>query len=178
MCGVIQLASQGLFWAKFPKQNRRVFLSVGEKTTKKEQQIVKLLWNENCWVLCNSFFFHKKFQRRLLILQVLQRKNFFLVSCKVLFNFPNNRYLPSRSERFSEQSEQKLKFPSRVVLNERVAGEKKKKFFLQNHDPRHSSKKTAEVISVLEPEKSAHKVQRHLKNDLLLFTPLKENLQS
>ena len=41
-CGVIQLASQGLFWAKFPKQNRRVFLSVGEKTTKKEQQIVKL----------------------------------------------------------------------------------------------------------------------------------------
>ena len=128
-CGVIQLASQGLFWAKFPKQNRRVFLSVGEKTTKKEQQIVKLFWNENCWVLCNSFFFHKKFQRRLLILQVLQRKNFFLVSCKVLFNFPNNRYLPSRSERFSEQSEQKLKFPSRVVLNERVAGGKKKIFF-------------------------------------------------
>ena len=176
-CGVIQLASQGLFWAKFPKQNRRVFLSVGEKTTKKEQQIVKLFWNENCWVLCNSFFFHKKFQRRLLILQVLQRKHFFLVSCKLLFNFPNNRYLPSRSERFSEQSEQKLKFPSRVVLNERVAGEKKN-FFLQNHDPRHSSKKTAEVVSVLEPEKSAHKVQRHLKNDLLLFTPLKENLQS
>ena len=31
---------------------------------------------------------------------------------------------------------------------------------------------------MLEPEKSAHKVQRHLKNDLLLFTPLKENLQS
>ena len=84
----------------------------------------------------------------------------------------------TRSERFSEQSEQKLKFPSRVVLNERVAGEKKKNFFLQNHDPRHSSKKTAEVVSVLEPEKSAHKVQRHLKNDLLLFTPLKENLQS
>ena len=128
-CVVIQLASQGLFWAKFPKQNRRDFLSVGEKTTKKEQQIVKLFWNENCWVLCNSFFFHKTFQRRLLILQVLQRKNFFLVSCKVLFNFPNNRYLPSRSERFSEQSEQKLKFPSRVVLNERVAGEKKKIFF-------------------------------------------------
>ena len=62
---------------------------------------------------------------------------------------------------------------------ERTSGRrKKKKIFLQNHDPRHSSKKTAEVVSVLEPEKSAHKVQRHLKNDLLLFTPLKENLQS
>jgi len=39
--GLIQLASQGLFWAKFPKQNRRVFLSVGKKTTKKGQQIAK-----------------------------------------------------------------------------------------------------------------------------------------
>ena len=51
------------------------------------------------------------------------------MSCKLLFNFPNNRYLPSRSERFSEHSELTLKFPSRVVLNERVAGGKKKDFF-------------------------------------------------
>jgi len=39
-------------------------------------------------------------------------------------------------------------------------------------------KKTAEIVSVLEAEKSAHKVQRHSKKRLLLFTQLKENLQS
>ena len=56
--------------------------------------------------------------------------------------------------------------------------EKKKKIFLQNYDPTNSPKKTAEVISVLEPEKSAHKGRRPSKKRLLLFTPLKENMQS
>ena len=38
--------------------------------------------------------------------------------------------------------------------------------------------KTAEVVSVLEAEKSADKVQKPSKKRLLLFTPLKENMQS
>ena len=44
----------------------------------------------------------------------------------LFFEFPNNSHLPSRLERFSEQE---LKFSPRFVLNERVAGEKKKFFF-------------------------------------------------
>ena len=135
-CGVIQLASQGLFWAKFPKQNRRVFLSVGEKTTKKEQQIVKLFWNENCWVLCNSFFFHKKFQRRLLILQHLQRKTFFHVSCKLLFNFPNNRYLPSKVGTVLRTVWTEAEISLQGCLERTSGRRKKKKFFFAKPWPK------------------------------------------
>ena len=47
------------------------------------------------------------------------------------------------------------------------------------YDSRQSSKKKAEVVSVLEQEKSAHKVQRHSKNDHPLFTAaVKEIMQS
>ena len=93
---------------------------------------------------------------------------------KLFFEFPNNSHLPSRLERFSEQE---LKFSPRFVLNERVAGEKKI-FFLKSYDPTHSPTKTAEVVSVLEAEKSADKVQKPSKKRLLLFTPVKENMQS
>ena len=149
---------------------------------RKQQKKSNKLWNcfemKTVGFYAIVFFFHKKFQRRLLILQHLQRKTFFHVSCKLLFNFPNNRYLPNKVGTVLRTvwTEAKISFQGCL---ERTSGRRKKKiFFLQNHDPRHSSKKTAEVVSVLEPEKSAHKVRRHLKNDLLLFTPLKENLQS
>ncbi len=59
-----------------------------------------------------------------------------------------------------------------------MSGEKTTKIVLKNYDPTNSPQKTAEVTSVLEPKKSAHKVQKYSKNDLLLCTPPKENLQT
>ena len=95
----------------------------------KEQQIVKLFWNENCWVLCNSFFFHKKFQRRLLILQHLQKKTFFHVSCKLLFNFPNNRYLPNKVGTVLRTVWTEAKISLQGCLERTSGGRKKKNFF-------------------------------------------------
>ncbi len=121
------------------------------------------------------------------------RKKFFLCkTCrmsKLLWNFLWKKKLLHRTQQFSFQNSFTICCSFFVVFSPTL---KKTRLFCfgnlaQNrpwdaswitHDPRHSSKKTAEVVSVLEPEKSAHKVQRHLKNDLLLFTPLKENLQS
>ena len=96
-----------------------------------------------------SFFFHKMFQRCLLISTSFTKEKVFSCVMQVVLSFP-------KQQPFTKQVGTVLRTEAKmflqVCLERRSGRRKKKKFFLQNHDPRHSSKKTAEVVFVLEPD--------------------------